>query len=183
MSNAPAREQTYRRDPSTPERVEIPLTPSPWAAATQVGPMLKWVAMIVAFMVIATALEPYVRGDAKLLFPVGFMVAAAVFVANMYRRKPQPSLVLIERTLHRLDARGAIVETIADLRAELTTAVWSYSVKGTRYYGRALLLRFASGPLAVSLYPSAERVEGAPCGTPSWIIDPAHYARLIEAAR
>lgn len=183
MSNAPAREKTYRRDPTAPERLVIPLVQSPWAAGTTMGPMLKWLALIAAMMVLGTALEPYVRGDAKLLFPVGFMGAAALFVASLYRRKPSPSLLLIERTLHRLDARGQIIESIADVRGELSTAVWSYSVKGKTYYGRALLLRFASGPFAVSLYPSLERVDGAACGTPAWIIEPAHYAALIDAAR
>jgi hypothetical protein len=184
MSDAPVKERMYRIDPTAPLRLEIPLAPSPWAASATVVPMLKWAAMITTFVVLGTVLSPYLTPQvANVVLPVIFLSGIALFIANMYRRKPGPSLVLIERTLHRLDPRGAIIESIADVRGEITPAVWSFTVKGTTYYGRALLLRFASGPLAVSLYPQPQYVDGAPCDTPSWIIEPAHYERLLDAAR
>ncbi len=179
-------DRTYRVDPlNAPQRVEIALSPSPYATASTAGPVLKWMGFIGLFMALSVAVGDRVRGDAKIVFPITFIVLAAAFVATQMRAKRGETLVLIERTLHRVDAKGAIIESIADLRGEVTLAVWSFSAGRPMqpYYGKALALRFASGPLYVSLFPTPMREEGPTCAAPSWMIEPAHFAMLVELGR
>ncbi len=183
MSSAPATDQNYRVDLRAPQGTLMPLTPSPWALSSTFVPMLKWIALIMSFTVFASITERFLPPNAKIVFPALFMVAAALYVVSIYRKKPQPSLLLIEHTLHRLAPDGTIIETIADLRGELTLGAWSYSARGTKYFGRALLLRFPSGVFAVSLYPSATPVAATACDSPAWIIEPAHFQQLVSTCQ
>lgn len=144
--------------------------------------VLLWIGIGTAINVIVGAITSQLP-SATFLVPLLFVVALAVYLLARFAATTALKLKLIDRTLHKLDERGEVVESIADLRGEVQPVVWGFSHRGEPYSGRALVLRFASGPLVVGLYPAPGALEGTRSEAPSWMISQEDYDLLVRAAQ
>jgi len=118
-----------------------------------------------------------------LLDPLLGVMAFGVYLLARFHGSIAPTLKLIDRTLHRLDKRGEVVESIADLRGEVQPVRWGFTSRGEPYSGHALVLRFPSGPFVVGLDPAPGALEGTRVEAPSWMISQEDYDLLVRSAQ
>lgn len=144
--------------------------------------VLLWMGVAAAINIIVGAIASQLPSP-RFLVPLLVAVALAMYLLARFYRPIAPTLKLIDRTLHRLDERGEVVESIADLRGEVQPVVWGFTHRGEPYSGRALVLRFASGPFVVGLYPAPGALEGTRAEAPSWMISQEDYDLLVRAAQ